>query len=152
MTPRTTTTLREGRAAPANLLGAFRDWQAADRRQSPRHEPAGNKARVWVGWWDGDAFPIQRGTLLDLSRGGARVILPQRPPAGQAVWACVGSPEPSDSIEAKVLGDARGPSGQITRLKFDAPCPASFFQALGCPASLGGLHAVNSPTKGRDTP
>ncbi|MGE3819466.1 MAG: hypothetical protein AB7I30_08525 [Isosphaeraceae bacterium] len=136
----------DGVGAPADLLGTFRDWQAADRRRSPRHDAtdSGNEARVWVGWWDGAEFQIQRGSLVNLGRGGARLVLSRRLAPGRTVWVCVGRPDPVDSIEARVLEAGAGPSGHVTRLRFHAPCPAGFLQASGCPTESRSV-------KGRDT-
>jgi hypothetical protein len=120
---------------PAGLLDLLRCWLRArpeDRRLMPRHEAAGHP--VWLGWWRGkEAYFSNPARLLNLSRGGALLLVKDPPPEGQAVWLCVGEPEPTDCVEARVLEvrSARRRECQV-RLEFREPCPHAFFESAIC--------------------
>jgi hypothetical protein len=143
---------------PASAAGgndpllSFQAWHGADlahgeRRQSPRYAPA--ETRAWVGWWQQDHFVVCRGTIVNLSRGGA-LLLSRRPPMAQPVWLCLGSPHPVESVQARVLevtvatnqadvadGPPQPPHDHgpelryATRMVFHQPVPPTFFLAAG---------------------
>jgi hypothetical protein len=69
--------------------------------------------------------------MLDISRAGAALTVPDRPPLRVLTKVClrlVGS-EPTPWVEAVVLGVEPDESGQFrVRLKFNDPCPTYFLR------------------------
>ena len=115
------------------LIGLFREHSASrlpNRRTEERHPAA--ECPAWAGWWvDARDFRITRARLLNISRGGAMVLLGDSPPVRDAMWICLGTPEPVDCAQATVLevqknGENQSPS---VRLAFRAPCSDTFFRA-----------------------
>lgn len=123
------------RKEPAGLLELLRCWLRArpeDRRTMPRHEASGHP--VWLGWWRGtEAYFSNPARLLNLSRGGALLLVKDPPPEGQTVWLCVGEPEPTECVEARVLEVRSGRRQECQlRLEFREPCPHAFFESAVC--------------------
>ena len=101
---------------------------AEERRKSPRYRPVVHRA--WLGWWTspGD-FGCVAARLEDISLGGARVVTANPPAAQQLVWLCLGIPDPTECVQAKVLEVRPGTAGDyIVRLAFGAPCPQNLYQ------------------------
>jgi hypothetical protein len=129
------------RAEPGDILGLFRAWDAArrplaarvaERRESDRYRPA--ETNAWIGWWQAGGFVVTHARLVNLSQGGAQILVHSRPPMGQPVWLCLGAPRPIDYVQARVR-DAQtepGRPGVRARLEFHLPCPAGFFIGAGC--------------------
>lgn len=118
------------RAEPGDILGLFRAWDA-DRRESDRYCPAETKA--WIGWWQATRFVVNHARLVNLSPGGALILLRERPPMGQPVWLCLGTPHPVDHVQARLRDAQPDPTLPVVRarLEFHLPCPAAFFVAAG---------------------
>jgi PilZ domain len=127
-------------AEPGDILGLFRAWDAvhrplaarvADRRESDRYRPS--ETNAWIGWWQSDGFLVTHARLVNLSQGGAQVLVRHRPPMGQPVWLCLGAPRPIDYVQARVRDACAEPGrpGVRARLAFHLPCPAAFFIAAG---------------------
>lgn len=128
------------RAESRSLLGLFRLWggkPTPERRNSPRREVV--ESQVWLGWWRGEAgFLASSAVIINLSRGGAFIFLDEPPPKDQAVWICLGMPDPVGFVEARVVAIKTSRQGQCAvRLEFREPCPYGFFEAAVCglPAS-----------------
>ena len=125
------------RTESGDILALFRAWQetelhlpTTERRLSPRYTP--ESTRAWVGWWKKGSFRVANAEILNLSKGGALVHLDLCPPTCQPVWVCLGTPNPVEFVQARVL-DPKG-EGEVTflaRLEFHTPCPPSFFLAAG---------------------
>jgi hypothetical protein len=120
-------------AEQGDILSLFRAHDQTvpdDRRRNPRYRPA--QTHAWVGWWKGSRFAIALAELVNLSKGGALVLLPDRPPSAQPIWLCLRSPGPSDYVQARVLDAAIQPAGDYrARLEFHEPAPLGFFFAAG---------------------
>jgi hypothetical protein len=103
-----------------------------DRRFMPRHEPA--EFALWLGWWRGDAeFFANNARLINISRGGALLTAIDPPPQRHKVWICLGSPDPTNCVEATVLGVTTVRRRQCAvRVSFARPCPQDFFEAAVC--------------------
>ena len=132
-------------AEPGDILGLFRAWHVvrrplaariADRRESSRYRPV--ETNIWIGWWQARGFVVIQARLVNLSQGGALVQVRKRPPLGQPVWLCLGTPHPIDHVQARVLDTLADPDQAEfgARLEFHLPCPARFFLSVGCEAML----------------
>ena len=110
-----------------------------DRRSSVRHETG--RAELWVGWWSGDHFGATIGRLLDLSRGGARVVLSAKPPRKQPVWLYKEVGTTLSFVRGDLVGINPAPGGEFcARFRFAAHCPTLLCQALIC-----GDHLTPTP-------
>ncbi len=95
------------RAEGRSFLKLFRLWgeggvPESERRRSARHAVV--EAQVWLGWKRPEAgFRTHPAILINLSRGGAYVFLDERPPRDQAVWICLGMPQPINYVEGRVV-------------------------------------------------
>jgi hypothetical protein len=115
----------------AHLICLFKqkaEAAVAERRQSPRFRAAGQRA--WLGWWTCPGGFNPRATHLDnISQGGAKLVMVAPPPAGQIVWLCVGVPDPTECVQAKVLEVTLTPEGDsVIRIAFGTPCPQNLYQ------------------------
>jgi PilZ domain len=104
------------------------DTSVDDRRRTPRY-PA-EVHRAWLGWWTGPgAFHTVAAKLEDISMGGARLHTADPPAAGQILWLCLGIPDPSECVQAKVVAVSPSAEGDcIVRVAFGAPCPRNLYQ------------------------
>ncbi len=111
-------------------------WKAiranpADRRQDHRHPAV--EQDVWVGWWTGNDFGAIKGRLLDLSRGGAQIIVACRPPRKSSVWIYKDIGTTLASVRGEVAGYLPAPGGCYSvRFRFAAPCPTVLCEAVVC--------------------
>lgn len=127
----------EPEAVPKGLLDLFRAWIAQtpqERRAMPRHNT--RPFQVWVGWNQADTtFHASSARMVDISRGGAQLLIVDPPHPRSKVWICLGKPDPSDCVEAIVL-DVRIARRNVwtVRLAFREPCPHPFFEAAVCVA------------------
>lgn len=111
-------------------------WKAiryddSDRRRARRH--AAEEPEVWLGWWAGDQFGAVSGEVVDISRGGARLIVPDKPPRKQPLWLYKEVDGALTCVRAEVLAVTPSPKGHHSvRLRFEVPCPTSICQAVVC--------------------
>jgi hypothetical protein len=110
-----------------------------DRRFMPRHNAA--EFALWLGWrrgaGEGDFFATSA-RLINISRGGALITAIDPPPQGHTVWICLGSPDPTDCVEATVRQVTTVRRRQCAvRLAFARPCPQDFFEAAVCGIAPG---------------
>jgi len=101
-----------------------------NRRASTRH-PA-TEYRIWLGLWTGpDRFEALGARVVNVSSGGARIVLASPPGVGQKVWLTVGTAGCSDCVEGKVL-DVVGIDEETytVRLAFDSPCPRHLLRTI----------------------
>ena len=60
--------------------------------------------RAWLGWWTSPGeFGSVAARLEDISLGGAKVVTANPPAPQQLVWLCLGIPDPTECVQAKVL-------------------------------------------------
>jgi len=110
------------------------------RRVGRRHSAV--EPTVWVGWWLGEAFTPVRGRVVNLSRGGALISLPARPPKGEPVWVYKDAPTGLASVRGELAGATPAPGGgYAVRLRFAVPCPTPLCSAVLCRTKAGAATA-----------
>jgi hypothetical protein len=132
--------VREGPPSEeAQLLAWFVKGAAAarvERRLSPRITAV--EHRAWLGWWAGSRqFATVAAWLDNISQGGARLLMVTPPPTQQIVWLCLGVPDPTECVQAKVLEVRSTPDADdvsSVRLAFGTPCPENLYRI-----AIGGL-------------
>ncbi|SIO60830.1 hypothetical protein SAMN05444166_6539 [Singulisphaera sp. GP187] len=135
------------------LLDLFRAWVAQlpqERRSMPRHKT--RPFQVWLGWKkNGDTFVANTARLVDVSRGGAQLLVVDPPRERSRVWVCLGKPTPSDCLEATVLEVRKARQKVCTvRLAFREPCPHAFFEAAVCTLSPSDARRASLYETGGD--
>jgi hypothetical protein len=104
----------------------------ADRRRDFRHDAVEHE--VWVGWWTRDDFGAVPGYLLNISRGGAQIVLDCRPPRKRAVWVYKDIGSTLATVSAQVAGHTPAPGGAYcVRFRFASPCPTVLSRSVLCP-------------------
>ena len=112
------------------ILKAFKA-DNSDRRGARRHDAV--EPEVWVGWWTGDDFGTSYGRLLNLSRGGALVVMGEWPPKNQPIWVYKHVGAAIACVRGEVVGSTPAPFGSYAvRFRFSAPCPTTFCEAAVC--------------------
>ncbi len=102
-----------------------------DRRASRRHVAV--RPEVWVGWWAGEHFGVIEGKLLNISRGGALIVLGEWPPKRAPVYVYKDVGESIACIRGEVIGVIPSPRGAYAaRFRFAAPCPTPICAASLC--------------------
>jgi hypothetical protein len=114
-----------------HLLSLFAEQAevaVAERRESSRFRAV--EQRAWLGWWAGPRrFATVDARLDNISQGGARIVMADPPPVQQIVWLCMGIPDPTECVQAKVLEVKPTPEGDsVIRLAFGIPCPHNLYQ------------------------
>jgi PilZ domain len=106
-------------------------------RTSPRHTALENYARLE--WWQGDRVYDSPARLVNISEGGALLIVEKSPPLEQTIWCRLEEPTPTDWIRANVVrhGDPR----EIA-LTFPASCPFDFSLAATLGLNFDSLFRV----------
>lgn len=108
------------------------------RRRETRYRAA--EQRVWVEWWSDGEFNGLSGQLLNISRGGAMVVIGASLGDEQRLMLLI---EDVAGVWVEAVVRAATPSrGGVyqTRLEFLDPCPPEFLEAAACgfEAWLGG--------------
>jgi len=120
----------EKRSLFDQILKVFRA-DNSDRRGARRHVAV--EPEVWVGWWTGDDFGTVYGRLLNLSRGGALIILSEWPPKNQPIWVYKQVGPSIACVRGELVGATPAPYGAYAvRIRFAAPCPTTFCEAALC--------------------
>ena len=124
--------VREGPpSGDAHQLSFFVDGDGLvveDRRSSPRYQAV--EHRAWLGWWirPGE-FGSVAAHLEDISLGGAKLVTANPPAAQQLVWLCVGIPDPTECVQAKVLQVRPRYRRRLHRpARVRIPCPQNLYQ------------------------
>lgn len=121
----------EGKGSLIDLLLRAIRTEPANRRQDHRHPAV--EQDVWVGWWSGDDFGAIKGRLLNISRGGAQIVVACRPPRKKSVWIYKDIGTTLASIRGEVAGYTPAPEGCYSvRFRFAMPCPTVFCEAVVC--------------------
>jgi hypothetical protein len=98
----------------------------SERRRRPRYHPVAD--RVWVEWWCDGAFTGLAGWMVNVSPGGAMIVIGERLRNDQVLVVTLEDTAAEVAIEAVVRGTAPLRGGVFqTRLEFLSPCPAAFF-------------------------
>jgi hypothetical protein len=128
-----------------SLLRAFSAWErpagaerpserleaVTDRRLEPRHHHV--ECLAWVGWKIWRGFRTKDAVLINLSRGGARIFLDEKPPTGRPVWVFLETPGNTAIIKAEVRDTETTRQGQcLVRVGFLEVCPYALFEAAVC--------------------
>lgn len=94
------------------------DVRPEERRQSTRHKL--RDARAILGWDEGSEHVTCEGDVLNISGGGAAVLVERAPQAGVSVRLQLrGSPAAMEPVDARTLASSVDPSGRhLVRLQF----------------------------------
>lgn len=115
------------------ILNAIRS-SPADRRAGVRHPAV--KHEIWVGWFSGDNFAAVKGSMRNISRGGALVVLGHRPPTRGSVWIYKEEITTLASVRAEVIASTPAPGGLFAvRFRFPSPCPTTLCESVACERS-----------------
>lgn len=123
-------------ATPENGLLLSSIWKSIrahsqERRDGPRHPAA--EQEIWVGWWNGEHFGALDGRLLNISRGGALIVLGHRPPRRQSVWIYKEIDSELSCVRADVAGITPAPEASYSvRFRFASPCPTVLCESAVC--------------------
>lgn len=110
-----------------------------DRRRSPRHSPS--EDGLWLGWRkDGDFFVVHA-ELMNISQGGALILVEEPPHRGESVWLRLAGPTPIEDVSAVVIETMRIGRGEHgVRVAFREPFPPEFYHA-----AMVGLEPLEVP-------
>ena len=112
-----------------------------DLRSSKRHRAI--QREIWVGWWTDDEFGAINGSLENISRGGALILLNARPPKKQPIWIYKEIQEAMTCVRAEIVGVFPAPQGSYAaRFRFEAPCPADLEKSA---ISIGQVSRKGPP-------
>jgi hypothetical protein len=119
------------------LFAQQAELPVVERRQSPRFPAV--EQRAWLGWWaTSRRFTTVAARLVDISQGGAKLVLAGPPCAvQQIVWLCLGIPGPTECVQAKLLSvTPTSRRESVIRLAFGTPCPHNLYRVAvaGLPA------------------
>jgi hypothetical protein len=118
----------------ALLPGYLRARQFAldeERRRGARFRAVATEALL--GWWEKNESCLRSARLVNISRGGALVIVAQSPRELEPVSFSLLADRTGRWLESRVVGVAAEPPGQFfVHLTFEEPCPDDIFVlALG---------------------
>jgi hypothetical protein len=134
----------EPAGAGGSLLGTFQGWNTrstraasvapspvTERRTEARH--ARPECLAWVSWSGFWKFQTRDALVIDLSRGGARILLDGPPAERRPFWVFLGSSGEKVVMRAEIREVERLRNGQCAvRVMFRDPCPYSLFEAAVC--------------------
>jgi hypothetical protein len=104
------------------------DLRATDARNSSRYHAV--RSAVFLGWWEEPEFRSTPARLLDLSHGGAQVLVGLEPPDGATLWLCLAGTPPGEWVEVKAVDREVLRKGERRlHLKFPESCPYELFEA-----------------------
>src|SRR5262249_20480009 len=99
-----------------------------DRRRSPRVPPT--EHGLWLGWRHERDFVVVRAELMNISQGGALLVVEEPPLKGQHVWLRLAGPTPIEDVSAVVIETSRIGRGEHgVRIAFREPFPPEFYHA-----------------------
>jgi hypothetical protein len=99
-----------------------------ERRRSPRHPPT--EHRLWLGWRTERDFVVVHADLMNISQGGALMLVSEPPPRGSLTWLRLEGPTPIEDVCALVIETVRmGRNEHGVRVAFREPFPPEFYQA-----------------------
>jgi hypothetical protein len=107
-----------------------------DRRRSTRH--LAREHRLWLGWRRRGDFFVIAAELVNISQGGALLLVDQPPDIRETVWLRLEGPSPIEDACALVIESARvGACEHSVRISFREPFPIAFYHA-----AIEGLEAI----------
>lgn len=119
------------RAGLLDLILRAISAEPENRRRDTRHD--GLQPDVWVGWQSGSQMEAVAARLINLSRGGARAVMPLLPPRRRPVWIYKQIGATLASVRGDVVGHTPAPRGLFSvRFRFPSPCPTDLCQAVIC--------------------
>jgi hypothetical protein len=117
-----------------------------ERRKSARYVPVLDRGHL--GWWAGEDFQTAPAQVLNLSLGGAALLICGPPFQGRSVWVSIAGLEWAGWVAAQVVGTAPPEGkGQVVRLAFAEPLSYELFKTAvwGFP---GGERSPSDPSVG----
>ena len=115
-----------------------------ERRGGMRH-PAVSQD-IWVGWATRNQFEALDGLLINISRGGALIVLRNRPPRDRPVWVYKEIASSVWSVRGEVVGFTPAPGGAFAvRFQFATPCPTRLCESAVCGSPTVPALSPNSP-------
>jgi hypothetical protein len=119
-----------------NLLWSKIHAAAPERRGGVRHPVAAHE--IWVGWSSRDQFVALDGMMINISRGGALILLKDRPPRNRPVWVYKDVAGDVRSVRGNVVGLTPAPGGAYAvRFRFATPCPTALCESAVCGEPTG---------------
>ena len=114
----------------------FTHWVSLDAILEHHHERrlwqrfSVRATRAKLTWFDDGSEQTARGALLNISGGGAAIIVDGKAPADATIWFELESDGlAQDSVESRVVTTSLDPSGvKITRIRFVDSCPIHLFE------------------------
>ena len=122
--------------------------KAEERRGGTRHEAVSHE--IWLGWSTRSEFVSLDGLLLNISRGGALLILKERPPRDRPIWVYKKVCSVVPSVRGEVVATTPAPGGAFAvRVKFAIPCPTILCESAVCgdPSSAAPARAENRSSR-----
>jgi hypothetical protein len=102
-----------------------------ERRGGVRHPAVSHE--IWVGWSTHKQFEALDGLLINISRGGALIVLKFRPPRDRPVWVYKQVRSNVWSVRGDVVGHTPAPGGAYAvRFQFATPCPTALCESAVC--------------------
>jgi hypothetical protein len=88
------------------------------------------ETRANLTWFENGLAKTTPGTLLNISGGGAAVIVDVIAPSGVPIWFELdGDGRPREPVESRLVVTSLDPSGvKIARIRFTDPCPITLFE------------------------
>jgi PilZ domain len=114
-----------------NLIWGKVSAAAQERRGGVRHPVVSHE--IWVGWSARDQFVALDGVMVNISRGGALILLKDRPPRDRPVWVYKDVAGLVRSVRGEVVGFTPAPGGAYAvRFRFATPCPTILCESAVC--------------------
>jgi hypothetical protein len=114
-----------------NLIWGKVNAAAQERRGGVRHPVVSHE--IWAGWSTRDQFVALDGMLVNISRGGALILLQDRPPRDRPVWVYKKVMGVVWSVRGEVVGFTPAPGGAFAvRFRFATPCPTALCESAVC--------------------
>ncbi len=112
----------------ANMRSEFQDG-SRERRKSARYVPVLDRALL--GCWERDEFRTAPVRILNVSLGGAALLLECPAPAASSIWVCLaGTDQPSWIAAERVAIDEAGGNRCVVRLAFAEPLSYELFRTV----------------------
>ena len=113
-----------------------------ERRREARYVPL--KDRAYLGWWEGEDFRTETGSLRNISSGGAAIRVANSTVPAQEIWLCVVGPSRLTWVGGGVKGHEEG----IVRIAFHEAFPYELFKEVVWDCPTEKLFETDSESTG----